>query len=139
MPRKYIILAILALAAILFVILALKWVYKPAKSTVASEKAVAEVTASTLISAFSTDEQDANTTYLGKVIIVNGPIYGITEDSTTVSVTLKGPEDIAGVICSFNKKNIDRSDLTNGQQLKAKGKCDGYLLDVVLTKCSLVK
>ena len=139
MSRKYLILVIIGLIAILFVVLALKWVYKPAKSNVASEKAVAQITAFDLVSAFTADEQKANADYLGKVVVVSGPIESIVEDSTTVSVTLKSPEDIAGVICSFNKNSIDQSVLTNGQQIKVKGKCDGYLLDVVLTKCSLVK
>jgi hypothetical protein len=139
MSRKYLVILILAVAVILFILLALKWVYKPAKTSVGSEKAVAEITATKLVFEFGTDEQKANQAYLGKVIVVSGVIDSVTEDSSMITVTLKNPDDIAGVICSFNKNTVNKAAFSTGQQTKIKGKCDGYLLDVVLTKCSFVE
>jgi type II secretory pathway pseudopilin PulG len=139
MSRKYVILILIGIVALLLVVLAIKWVYKPAKKSVESEKAVAEVAASALISDFGADEQKANEAYLGKVILVSGMIESITEDSAMITVTLKSPNDLSGVICSFSKTTVSTTAFHIGQQIKVKGKCDGYLMDVVLTKCSLVK
>jgi hypothetical protein len=139
MSRKIIVLIAIAVILIIAGLLALKWVYKPVETSVASEKASTEITASDMISQFETNEQKANESYLGKVVIVSGTIEKIDDDSAAISITLKSPENISGVICSFSKSAVSRDDLVEGNQVRVKGKCDGYLLDVVLTKCSIVE
>jgi hypothetical protein len=139
MSRKYIILLIIAVVLILVGLLALRWVFKPAEASMASEKAAAEISAADLISAFETDEPKANESYLGKVILVTGTIDKIDEDSASVSVTLKQPESISGVICTFSKETVSENVFSAGKEIKVKGKCDGYLMDVILTKCSVAE
>lgn len=117
------------------------WLYafRKADLSVASQKAETEIAATDLLKKFESNETEANTTFLGKVIIVSGTIDKITEDSTNVSVYLKNPEDISGVMCGFNKTMIDKTTIKTGSTLRIKGICTGYLMDVVLNKCSLEK
>ncbi|NOU16458.1 MAG: hypothetical protein HOO91_02735 [Bacteroidales bacterium] len=117
------------------------WLYafRKADLSVSSQKAEIEIAATGLLKKFESNEAEANTAYLGKVIIVSGTIDKITEDSTTVSVYLKNPEDVSGVMCGFNKTMIDKSIIKPGNSVRVKGICTGYLMDVVLNKCSMEK
>jgi hypothetical protein len=117
------------------------WMYafRKADLSASSQKAETEISASDLLKKFESNETDANTSYRDKVIIVSGTIDKITEDSTTVSVYLKNPGDVSGVMCGFNKSMIDKSTIKSGNSIRVKGICTGYLMDVVLNKCSLEK
>jgi len=131
----------LALAAfmlgLIVVIFAWLYAFRKADLSVVSQKAEVEISATDLLEKFESNEAAANTAYLGKVIIVAGTIDNITEDSTNVSVNLKNPDDISGVMCGFNKSSIDRSSLKVGGNVRIKGICTGYLMDVVLNKCAV--
>ncbi len=117
------------------------WLYafRKADLSVASQKAETEIATTDLLKKFESNETEANTTFLGKVIIVSGTIDKITEDSTIVSVYLKNPEDVSGVMCGFNKSMIDKTTIKTGNTVRIKGICTGYLMDVVLNKCSVEK
>ena len=54
-------------------------------------------------------------------------------------IYLKNPEDAAGIMCGFDKTAIDKSNLKPGDTIRIKGICTGYLMDVVLNKCTLEK
>ncbi|NVO11053.1 MAG: hypothetical protein HXX16_13915 [Bacteroidales bacterium] len=117
------------------------WLYafRKADLSASSQRAETEIAATDLLKKFESNESEANTAYLGKVIIVSGTIDKITEDSTIVSVYIKNPEDVSGVICGFNKTMIDKSTIKLGNSIRVKGICTGYLMDVVLNKCSMEK
>ncbi len=115
------------------------YVFRKADISVASKKADIEIKASDLLKKFTDDESSANALFLDKVIVVDGLIDSITEDSTSVSVYLKNPEDIAGTQCGFDKTAIDKSMIKTGDIIRIKGICTGYLMDVVLNKCSIEK
>jgi len=127
---------ILGIIAAIFI-----WLYtfRKADLSVASQKAEIEISSTDLLKKFESNEESANTAYLGKVIIVSGTIDKITEDSTNISVFLKNPDEIAGVICGFNKTMIDKTTIKPGDAIRVKGICTGYLMDVVLNKCSVKK
>ena len=105
----------------------------------ASKNADIQITAQDLLSKFETNEEEANTLYLDKILLVSGLVDEIKADSATVSIYLKNKESLSGVICGFNKSEIDMNEIKKGDQVKIKGICSGYLLDVVLNKCSIVK
>lgn len=109
---------------------------KPAR-TAASEDPVFTVSVNELTSEFEKDENAANTKYLNKVIKVHGTVANVAESENDVSVTLKEPNSVAGVTCSFEKKSIDKSQIKPGQKVYIKGICSGFLMDVVLNKCAL--
>ncbi|HLO58797.1 MAG TPA: hypothetical protein VK179_08665 [Bacteroidales bacterium] len=124
-----------------FIAAALVWNYtfKKADTNVSARKADFELKASELIAAFDSNEAAANTQYLNKVISVNGMVESISEDSLGISVYLKEPDAIGGVICGFDLKSNDVSLIRKGSSITIKGICTGYLLDVVMNKCSVEK
>lgn len=115
------------------------YVFRKAEVSVASQKADIEIKAAELLKKFTDDENSANKLFLDKVIIVDGLISSITEDSTSVSIYIKDASDIAGVQCGFDKTAIDKSRLQTGDAIRIKGVCTGFLMDVVLNKCSVEK
>jgi predicted aconitase len=91
-----------------------------------------------LVQAFESDENAANSMYLDKIVTVTGTVESVTTDTTAVTVYLKESDGLAGVICSFDRKATGISALHNGMQVSIKGICTGYLMDVVMNRCSLV-
>jgi uncharacterized protein YpmB len=115
------------------------YTFRKADLSVASKKADIEIKAADLLKNFTEKEDSANTAYLDKILSVNGIIDKVTEDSASITVYLKNPEDVAGVMCCFHKSTIDKSTLQPGTAVYVKGICTGYLMDVVLNKCAVVK
>jgi hypothetical protein len=139
MSRKIIILLVLALLALVAAIFVWKWTFKKSETNVASKKADVEIAAAALIHEFEQNEDNANARYLGKVIVVSGTVGSITEDEQGISVYLKNEEDMSGVMCTISNGTLESVAISKGDQVKIKGLCDGYLMDVKLNKCSLEK
>lgn len=125
---------VLAVAAAVFV---WKYTFRPSDSSVASQKADVEIEATELLHAFETDENAANMLYLDKIVVVSGTVESVSEDTLNISIYLKNSDAIAGIICSFDKKNLEISSVGKGMSVRVKGICTGYLMDVVMNKCSL--
>lgn len=139
MNKKSIIIFLILIIGVVVAVFILKWVFKPTESDVSSRKADIEISASELIKNYKENEDSSNSVYLNKIIVVNGTINRISEVGTGFSVYLKDAEDNSGVLCSFTDSNPDTSSLKTGEIIKIKGICSGYLLDVVLNRCSVVK
>lgn len=135
-PRIRIILTLLVIG-VLAAVLIYRYTFRKTELSVASKKADIEIGAGELLKSYETDEAAANTMYLGKIVRVTGMVESVSEDSIGVSVYLKDPDAIAGVICSFDKKTNDISWVENGKTVAIKGICTGYLMDVVLNRCSM--
>jgi hypothetical protein len=135
MPKTF--TAVLISILVLIVIAFFVWqrVFRDSEKSVASDLPVAEISGSALLKAFTENEDSANSMFLGKVIVVTGHVYDISEDSTSVSVYLKEDADMAGVYCIFNKPVQLPATLTTGADVSIKGECSGYLLDVILNRC----
>jgi len=138
MKIKYwlIITAVLIIAVGIFTLY--KYIFREADSSVVSLESTATLTSSELLSSYETDEVNANSLYLDKVISVKGKVDKVSEDSAGYSVYLKEPDDLAGIICSFDKTSEGISAVHPGDTILVKGICNGYLLDVVLNKCILI-
>ena len=139
MNRKQIILIAASVLALVVVILVIWWVFQPASKTVQKEKPAYTMEASELVQEFETDEAMANSLYLDKIIQVGGTIDNISEDETILLVTLKDPGSLSGTICSFNKSTVLDKQFEVGSRIEIKGICDGYLMDVILTRCALIE
>jgi len=137
MKTKYRYILAFVILALLAAVLVWKYTFRKSDISVASQKADVEIAASKLLQAFETDENAANALYLDKIVLVSGIVESISEDSLGVSVYLKESDAVGGVICSFDKSAIDVSMAKKGLPLSIKGICTGYLMDVVLNKCSL--
>lgn len=90
-----------------------------------------------LLKAFETNETTANTQYLDKVIEVSGQISRIEEDGEKKSIYLSTGNEMSSVICEM-ELGTPSDGLAVGGKVTVKGKCTGYLMDVVLVQ-SVVK
>ncbi len=100
------------------------------------------LTATELLSAFTTDEAAATTRYVGsteQVIQVSGTIRSVdtTGDSLT-NVVLETGNDLAGVVCEFTGGNAGKT-WKPGDAATIRGICTGLLMDVVLVRCVAVE
>jgi hypothetical protein len=132
------ILLFLLLAAIIGGVIAYRMWNKP-HADASDEKGV-PVTAEVLYTAFESNEQQANATYVGKVVEVSGEISEISVDSLT-KVTLTFPTAMmGGIIVSIDERyKNDIQTLKKGDQATFKGFCSGYLMDVIIKDGVLVK
>jgi len=131
---------LLALIGIGIIVFLITWqvVFKKSDSSVKNSKAEYEIEATQILNQFETNEELANTQYLGKVIIVSGTLESFKE-TNDISLYIKQETDMSGILCSFDKSAIDITKLQTGSQIKVKGICTGYLIDVVLNKCVLAE
>ena len=128
----FIVLALLAGAV------AWKFTFRKSATSVGEKRSDVEITVAMLVQAFESDENSANLMYLDKIVTVTGTVESVTTDPTVISVYLKESDALAGVICSFDRNATGISSLHNGMQVSIKGICTGYLMDVVMNRCSLV-
>ena len=87
-----------------------------------------------LVKAYQNNETVANTTYLDKVVQVEGKIASIeTNQQQNKVVILQNPDDpFMTVSCTLQKSAS--SLVSVGSTVKLKGICQGALTDVVLTE-----
>lgn len=95
------------------------------------------IRATELFKAFEENESSANTKYLNRVIEVTGIVSEVfaNQENNTV-VILKSDDLLFGISCTLEHS---AADLNPGNSIVLKGICTGYLSDVVLTHCVLVK
>lgn len=95
----------------------------------------------TLYSAFEGNERKANEHYLGKVIEIEGAIGTIEFPANgPTNIVIKTLEDsFGGINCSFTELDSSRlRTLKQGDLVKLRGECSGYLMDVNLVRCVLI-
>lgn len=132
------------LYSILFVIVLLGMIciyifFKPEKNLL-KLKPDYKLTAIELFNEYSTNEEAANTKFLGKIIQVNGTIREInTEDSIYTTVILETEDMFSGVNCVLNNKyTTKQKEILIGSEATIKGECSGKLIDVVLNNSVLI-
>ena len=107
----------------------------------ASMEAAATVTASDLLTAFTTDEAAATAKYVGtseQAVQVSGAIRSMepTGDGK-VTVVLETGDPLAGITCEFTEADVPGT-WRSGTNVTIKGICTGILMDVVLVRCAAV-
>jgi len=135
--RLITVIVILTVLVLIFSAGAWFYVFRATDSNVAYSKADVEISAQDLLKRFESDENSANAAFLDKVILVTGIVEHVAHDSLGVTVYLVNPDEISGVICSFSDSETNLDKVKVGDPLKVKGICTGYLMDVVLNKCSI--
>ncbi|QQS51212.1 MAG: hypothetical protein IPM71_00365 [Bacteroidota bacterium] len=135
---KRIILIVLVLG-VLGALITYAFVFRKSATNVNSAKAELEISSDSLLFYFEQDEVRANTLYLDKVIKVSGTIAEISSTETGVSIYLKNPDTMSGVLCGFSETPHGLEALKVGDMVSIKGICRGYLMDVNLNKCSLAR
>ena len=108
------------------------------KASIKGKDAAYTTSAIELYSDFSKNENTANAKYIGKTITVEGTITEIDSDKNGATVLfLSSDNGINGILCTLEPDQ--KGDFKVNQNVKIKGLCTGFLQDVVLNKCVIIK
>jgi hypothetical protein len=135
--KKYIILLFIVVVVLGLIYGYKQYNLKPADLT--NKVADITTTATNIITDYDTNEAVANKKYLGKTVQVTGIISAINnQQDTSISISLG--DDMHKVACEFNKKYINSvKQYQPNTPITIKGICTGYLLDVEMNRCVVVK
>lgn len=132
MKIKIIMITTLVIVVLLGLITA-NYYYNKKVPSLDSIEAEYTLTADELYNAFVEDENKAMSLYEGKVISVQGEVISIKESENGSNITLKAENAmLGGINCSFDGTKIK---LSKGENASIKGRCQGFLMDVVLNNC----
>lgn len=97
-------------------------------------KADMEISTTELITAFESNESQANQAYLDKIISVSGVIRAIEKDDQGFySIVMGEKGSLSSVRCNMDSRYVeDISDLVSGSQVSIKGACTGFNADELL-------
>ena len=113
--------------------------YNKEHVNVAKTKSDISLSADQILNDFSSDESIANSKYLEKIIEVKGVISDIKIEKEKRIITLKTNDDFGSVLCHLSKESAQKiSSLKEGQLIRIKGICTGFLMDVILVKCEII-
>lgn len=113
------------------------FMYNKPHRNIATEKTDFTVSANELFDAFDENEKEANAKYLDKVIEVSGVVIDVENNQEGNSVVTLEAENamIGGVLCTLKSGE----SLLSESKATLKCKCTGFLTDVVLTNCTVLK
>lgn len=139
MKKFFIISLIVLMAGTLAAVFIYTRIYNKPHADIFRMKADYSVSAEAILGEFQTNETAANKKYLDKVVQVEGKIRGI-DTADGVSVIVLGKDGaISSVRCNMDPAENKRViSLKKGQDLKLKGMCTGFLLDVILVRAVIV-
>ena len=112
--------------------------YNRPVASIEKKKADVALTASELLAAFEADEAAANSQYTEKIIQVTGVISELVSKESGNKIFMETNNPMSGVICEM-EDGQEISLLKTGEKITIKGKCTGFLSDVVLVQSSLVQ
>lgn len=107
---------------------------KPALNNEASD---IFISSNELFNSFDIDETNALSLFENKIISVKGEVISIKQNDLGNNIILKADMAMAGGInCSMRDtpENVSIGDI-----ITVKGRCQGFLMDVVLNNCSIEK
>jgi len=138
--KTYVKVALFVVAFIaLSAILAALYMYNLKATDMSKAKPDFIITASALQQEFEVDEAAASTRYVNKILEVTGKITSIVPGANnSITITLVTENDFSSVICTF-PAIADPSVLKTGQEITLRGGCSGFLMDVQLNNCAIIK
>lgn len=105
-----------------------------------SDEPYARISADSLLAIFTKNEDLIDTSYIEKLIEVEGKVKEITFLNNQYGVLLYGKSKSSYVLCDISDSELNiTKKIKVGDTIKLKGICKGYLLDVVMLNCKLVK
>lgn len=92
-----------------------------------------------LVKYFEKDEAGATAKFVNKILEVSGEIASVkTGENNSLNISLKAGSIFSSVICTFAPES-DPGILKEGSQIVIRGECSGFLMDVLLNNCVLIK
>ena len=136
---RNIIIWIVVILVLMGAVVTVLYYNKPHRSSF-NETAAFTLSASQLIDDFAKDEETANAKYLDKVLEVHGPVKEWTNDEAGVILLLGEASGFSSVSCKLEPGQEGLlNEMKVGDRVHVKGICTGVLLDVVLSKCIIIK
>lgn len=93
--------------------------------------------ASSLFAAFSTNETEANKKYLSKIVELSGKVTDIKSSDDAYQLYLETDDPMFGIICDMEDQ-ANENKIKIGDEIKIRGICSGFLMDVALNRCVIV-
>ena len=111
--------------------------YHQERSKAADQTTEIQISAKDLYQQYADDEHKADSLYRNKIIEVSGTVASIDNNTQNLSLTLSSDADaMGGINCALsNKQDIP----TANANITVKGKCTGFLMDVLLEDATIVK
>jgi hypothetical protein len=98
------------------------------------------ISAPALLKEFETNPSGGTGKYVGKILLVTGKVESVKINPSSSSIQLSSDGGFFGVNCSFNSNgSTDLLEIKIGSEIQVKGECEGYIDDVILNNCVLIK
>lgn len=118
---------------IVLMVISFVWVFywnKP-QQNIKNAKAIS-IQATELFNEYSTAERTTNDKYIDKIIEVTGEVFSISKNNEGKQIILLKTDDpMFGINCTMEEE----AKVKEGDLVKIKGICTGYLTDVVIIRC----
>lgn len=96
------------------------------------------LTAQELQKEFEENESAASSKYIDKVIEISGIINSVSPPENILNISLQTSNDMSSVICTLEKP-AGRMELKAGDKITLRGECSGFLMDVLLNNCAIIR
>lgn len=125
--------------AVIFIIVVIlfstiSYIYNKPHRNIKNETPILTITSDSLYYIFENKEHIANKQYLNKTIEVSGKIQ--KTDTVNKKIFLKA-NGMGAVICSFEANEFKK--IKTSDSITVKGQCTGFLMDVNLMRCVVIK
>jgi hypothetical protein len=129
------VVSFIALAAIL----AALYMYNLKATDMSKAKPDFIISATDVQKEFEVDEAAASKKYINKILEITGKIATVTKGgNNSISFSLATENEFSSVLCTFPAIS-DPSKFNPGDEIKLRGRCSGYLMDVQLNNCAIIK
>lgn len=98
------------------------------------------ITSNKLVANFMDNEERADSMFSGKIVEITGRVKEVTFLNNRNTVILYGHNSTSGIICDFGTNQLEEiKRLSKNQKVSIKGVCKGFLKDVIILNCLLMK
>ena len=140
MMKKKLVIALIGLAIVIIGMGIAYYLFNKPVPDISKSKATYSISAHALLSEFEGDLNSATKKYVNEVLKITGKVQSVTITNESINIQLGEQGDFFGVNCSFPiEQQTDFKTIQNGDQIEVKGECQGYIDDVIINNCILVK
>lgn len=112
------------------------YIQRDSRNDIRFAKPDVELSSEALYASYETDEEKANSQYLGKTLLIHGNLEDITSEGDQVTITLQSDSPLNSIVCEMNTNlDADFANLRKNQEITVKGICSGKLMDIILVNC----
>jgi hypothetical protein len=115
------------------------YLYNKPHTSVAAVAPAFNITAPDLYASYAQDEAAANKKYMDKVVLVKGTVNDVSRTDSTLTILLESNNITGGVSCNILGKSATAVAIKSGDPISIKGRCTGFLADVMLADCVIEK